>query len=130
MPLCLTIIELEKASDSVETEVVVEAFDNQGIPTQYIKLLRELCSNFTPGISPFYKNIVIDLPSRTNEVKVDGWQPHRLRLADDIVLITPSISQAERMLNGTNISECTSNVYLDRELNIMNDLTPELARRR
>ncbi|KAK6753943.1 hypothetical protein RB195_013124 [Necator americanus] len=125
MPLCLTIIELEKASDSVETEVVVEAFDNQGIPTQYIKLLRELCSNFTPGISPFYKNIVIDVNRR-----VDGWQPHRLRLADDIVLITPSISQAERMLNGTNISECTSNVYLDRELNIMNDLTPELARRR
>ncbi|KAK6728375.1 hypothetical protein RB195_005803 [Necator americanus] len=31
-------------------------------------------------------------------VKVDGRQPHHLCFADDIVLITPSISQAERML--------------------------------
>ncbi|KAK6735745.1 hypothetical protein RB195_018778 [Necator americanus] len=31
-------------------------------------------------------------------VKVDGWQLHHLRFADDIVLITPSISPAERML--------------------------------
>ncbi|KAK6766278.1 hypothetical protein RB195_025897 [Necator americanus] len=97
-------------------------------------------------------------------VKVDGRQLHHLRFADDIVLITPSTSQAERMLtefdetcgciglqlnlqktmfmrngwvsdalftlNGTNISECTSYVYLGRELNMMNDLTPELGRRR
>ncbi|KAK6764484.1 hypothetical protein RB195_024707 [Necator americanus] len=97
-------------------------------------------------------------------VKVDGRQLHHLCFADDIVLITPSISQAERMLiefdetcgciglqwnlqktmfmrngwisdtpftpNGTNISECTSYVYLGRELNMMNNLTPELGRRR
>ncbi|KAK6743923.1 hypothetical protein RB195_010924 [Necator americanus] len=31
-------------------------------------------------------------------VKVDSRQLHYLRFADDIVLITPSISQAERML--------------------------------
>ncbi|EYB95691.1 hypothetical protein Y032_0157g3219 [Ancylostoma ceylanicum] len=31
-------------------------------------------------------------------VRVDGRLLHHLRLADDIVLITPSISQAERML--------------------------------
>ncbi|KAK6745061.1 hypothetical protein RB195_011645 [Necator americanus] len=31
-------------------------------------------------------------------VKVDGRQLHHLRFADDIVLITPSISQTERML--------------------------------
>ncbi|KAK6756042.1 hypothetical protein RB195_014434 [Necator americanus] len=94
-------------------------------------------------------------------VKVDGRQLHHLRFADDIVLVTPSISQAERMLtefdetcgciglqlnlqktmfmrngwvsdapftlNGTNISECTSYVYLGRELNMMNDLTPSWA---
>ncbi|KAK6742801.1 hypothetical protein RB195_010207 [Necator americanus] len=190
MPLCLTFIDLKKAFDSVETEAVVEALDNQGAPTQYIKVLRELYSNFTTGISPFYKNIIIDVKRRVRQgdtispkiftatlenpmrklewdymgVKVDGRQLHHLRFADDIVLITPSISQAERMLtvfdetcgciglqlnlqktmfmrngwvsdapftlNGTNISECTSYVYLGRELNMMNDLTPELGRRR
>ncbi|KAK6761096.1 hypothetical protein RB195_022239 [Necator americanus] len=47
MPLYLTFIDLKKAFDSVETEAVVEALDNQGVPTQYIKVLRELYSNFT-----------------------------------------------------------------------------------
>ncbi|KAK6738359.1 hypothetical protein RB195_020461 [Necator americanus] len=61
-----------------------------------------------------------------------------LRFADDIDLITSSISQAERMLtefrrnmlNGTNISECISYVYLGREMSIMNVLTLELGGRR
>ncbi|KAK6752051.1 hypothetical protein RB195_003462 [Necator americanus] len=184
MPLCLTFIDLKKVFDSVETEAVVEALDNQGIPTQYIKVLRELYSKFTTGISPFYKDIINDVKRGVRQgdttspkifkatlenamrksewddigAKVDGRQLHHLRFADDIVLVTPSVSQAERMLtefdetcgciglqlnlrngwvsdasftlNGTNISECTSYVYLGRELNMMNDLTPELGRRR
>ncbi|KAK6763756.1 hypothetical protein RB195_024186 [Necator americanus] len=40
------------------------------------------------------------------------------------------VSDAPLTLNGTNISECTSYVYLGWELNMMNDLTPELGRRR
>ena len=97
-------------------------------------------------------------------VKIDGRQLHHLRFADDIVLITPNIEQAERMLadfdcacgkiglrlnltktmfmkngfvsdapftlNGTAISECSSYVYLGREINMMNDLAPELSRRK
>ncbi|KAE9421827.1 hypothetical protein Angca_003075, partial [Angiostrongylus cantonensis] len=85
-----------------------------------------------------------------------------LPFADDIILIKPSISRAERMpadfdkacrkiglrlnltktmfmenglvsyapftLNGTNISECSSYVYLGREIDMMNDLAPELSR--
>ncbi|KAK6766173.1 hypothetical protein RB195_025836 [Necator americanus] len=150
MPLCLTFIDLKKAFDSVETEAVVEALDNQGVPTLEYKATLE--------------NAVRKLEWDDMGVKVDGRQLHHLRFADDIVLVTPSISQAERMLtefdetcgciglqlnlqktifmrngwvsdapftlNGTNISECTSYVYLGRELNMMNDLTPELGRRR
>ena len=33
-------------------------------------------------------------------------------------------------LNGMNISECSSYVYLDLELNMMNNLVPELRRRK
>ncbi|KAK6764274.1 hypothetical protein RB195_024552 [Necator americanus] len=124
MPLCLTFIDLNKAFDSVETEAVVEALDNQGVPTQYIKVLRELYNNFTTGISPFYKNIIIDVKRGVRQgdtispkiftatlenavrksewddigVKVDGRQLHHLRFADEILLITSSISQAKRML--------------------------------
>ncbi|KAK6751433.1 hypothetical protein RB195_003055 [Necator americanus] len=79
-------------------------------------------------------------------VKVDGRQLHHLHFADDIVLITPTISQAERMLTEfdetcgciglqlnlqkTMFMRNGGYVYLGRELNMMNDLTPELGRRR
>ncbi|KAK6726221.1 hypothetical protein RB195_004503 [Necator americanus] len=43
---------------STQMEVVMEALDNQGVPTQYTKIPRELYSNFTTKISPFYKNII------------------------------------------------------------------------
>ncbi|KAK6762114.1 hypothetical protein RB195_022997 [Necator americanus] len=155
MPLCLTFIDLKKAFDSVETEAVVEALDNQRVPTQYLKVLRELYKGVRRGdtIPPKIFTATLENAMRKLEwddmgVKVDGRQLHHLRFADDIVLITPSISQAERMLtefdetcgciglqlnlqktmfmrngwvsdapftlNGTNISECTSYVYLGR----------------
>uniref|UniRef100_A0A0K0DBJ9 Reverse transcriptase domain-containing protein n=1 Tax=Angiostrongylus cantonensis TaxID=6313 RepID=A0A0K0DBJ9_ANGCA len=123
-PLCPTFIDLEKAFDSIEIEAVMEAFSSQGVPTQYIKILRELYKNFTTKISPFYNDINIDVKRgvrqgdtispklftatlqnimRTLEwnnmvVKIDGRQIHHLRFADDIVLTTPDISREERML--------------------------------
>ncbi|EYC16950.1 hypothetical protein Y032_0032g2588 [Ancylostoma ceylanicum] len=178
------------AFDTVETEAVLEALGNQGVPTQYIRIFRELYNNFTTRISPFYDDITIDVRRGVRQgdtvspklftatledvmrrlewdnmgVRVDGRLLHHLRFADDIVLITPSISQAERMLadfddacgkiglqlnltktmfmrngwvpdapfslNGTAISECSSYVYLGREVNMMNDLAPELGRRK
>uniref|UniRef100_A0A0K0CZG7 Reverse transcriptase domain-containing protein n=1 Tax=Angiostrongylus cantonensis TaxID=6313 RepID=A0A0K0CZG7_ANGCA len=98
-------------------------------------------------------------------VKIDGRQLHHLRFADDIILITADISQADHMLadfdkacgkmvglrlnltktmfmknglvsyapstlNGTNISVRSTYVYLGREINMMNDLAPELSRRK
>uniref|UniRef100_W6NAJ7 RNA-directed DNA polymerase (Reverse transcriptase) domain containing protein n=1 Tax=Haemonchus contortus TaxID=6289 RepID=W6NAJ7_HAECO len=190
MPLCLTFIDLKKAFDTVETEAVIEALGNQGVPTQYVRMLRELYNNFTTRISPFYEEAIINVRRRVRQgdtisrklfsaalenvmrymewesmgVKVDGRYLHHLRFADDIALITPNIEQAEQMLaefdnacgkiglrlnltktmfmrngwvsdasfmlNGTNISECSSYVYLGREVNMMNDLAPELSRRK
>uniref|UniRef100_A0A158PCR6 Uncharacterized protein n=1 Tax=Angiostrongylus cantonensis TaxID=6313 RepID=A0A158PCR6_ANGCA len=40
------------------------------------------------------------------------------------------VSFAPFTLNGTNISECSSYVYLGREINMMNDLASELSRRK
>ncbi|KAK6761932.1 hypothetical protein RB195_022866 [Necator americanus] len=71
LALCLTFIDLKKAFDSVETETVVEALDNQGVPTPYIKI--------------FQRDASI------------GMGRH---------------------------------AYLGRELNMMNDLTSELGRRK
>ncbi|VDO92317.1 unnamed protein product [Heligmosomoides polygyrus] len=73
-------------------------------------------------------------------VKLNCRQLHHLRFADDIVLITLSISQAERMLADfgrvrgnvglqLNLTK-TIYVYLGREVNTANDLAPELSRRK
>ncbi|EPB76542.1 hypothetical protein ANCCEY_04378 [Ancylostoma ceylanicum] len=61
MPLYLTFIDLKKAFDTVETEAVLEAMDNQVVPTQYIRIFRELYSNFTTRISQFYDDITIEV---------------------------------------------------------------------
>ncbi|KAK6741670.1 hypothetical protein RB195_009504 [Necator americanus] len=81
-------------------------------------VLRELYNNFATGISPFYKNIIIDVKRELKQgdtispkiftatlenamrklewddmgVKADGRQLHHLRFADDIVLTTTGIS--------------------------------------
>ncbi|KAK6760599.1 hypothetical protein RB195_021893 [Necator americanus] len=55
-------------------------------------------------------------------VKVDGWYLHHLRFADDFVLITSSINQAERML-----AEFDETCW---EINMMKDLTSGLGRRK
>ncbi|KAE9413670.1 hypothetical protein Angca_006203, partial [Angiostrongylus cantonensis] len=183
--LCLTFNDLQKAFDSIEIEAVMEALGSQGVSTQSIKILRKLYKNFTTKISPFYNDINIDVKRgdrqdgtispklltsalqnvmRTLEwdnmgLKIDSRQLHHLRFADDMVVITLNINQAERMLadfdkacgknglrlnltktmfmknglvsfapftlNGTNISECSSYVYLGREISMMNDLAQE-----
>ncbi|KAE9415667.1 hypothetical protein Angca_005242, partial [Angiostrongylus cantonensis] len=60
-PLCLTFNDLQKAFDSIKIEEVIEALGSQGVPTQYIKILRELYKTFTTKISPFYNDIKVDV---------------------------------------------------------------------
>lgn len=65
-------------------------------------------------------------------------QLHCLCFADDIVLTTPCISQAERMLSNfdqcpilagrKDLTEYSSCVYLGCEVNMANSLVPELDR--
>uniref|UniRef100_A0A0K0DIY3 Reverse transcriptase domain-containing protein n=1 Tax=Angiostrongylus cantonensis TaxID=6313 RepID=A0A0K0DIY3_ANGCA len=167
----------------------MEALGSQEVPTQCTKIFRELYKNSTTKISPFYNDINVDVKRGVRQgdtispklftatlqnvmrllewdnmgVKIDGRQIHHLRFADEVVLITPDISQAERMLadfdkacgkiglrlnhtktmfmknglvsfapstlNGTDISECSSYVYICPKNNMMNDLAPEFSGR-
>ncbi|KAE9419500.1 hypothetical protein Angca_004322, partial [Angiostrongylus cantonensis] len=54
----------------------------------------------------------------------------RLNLKKTMFMKNGLVSFAALTLNGTNISECSSYVCLGREINMMNDLAPELSRRK
>ncbi|KAK6735318.1 hypothetical protein RB195_018487 [Necator americanus] len=130
MLLCLTFIDLKKTFDSVEAEAVMEALDS----------VTRQCETFSP--KTFTGTLEYAMRKlEWDDMGVDVWQLHR---ADDIVLMTTSItesakddvhmpgwvSDASSPLNGTNICERTSYVYLGREINMTNDMTFELDGRR
>nr|CDJ94198.1 uncharacterized protein LOC100892795 [Haemonchus contortus] len=54
----------------------------------------------------------------------------RLNLTKTMFMKNGLVPDAPFTLNGKNISECSSYVYLGREVNMMNDLAPELCRRK
>uniref|UniRef100_A0A0K0DH41 Reverse transcriptase domain-containing protein n=1 Tax=Angiostrongylus cantonensis TaxID=6313 RepID=A0A0K0DH41_ANGCA len=54
----------------------------------------------------------------------------RLNLKKTMFMKNGLVSFALFTLNGTNISECSSYVYLSWEINMMNDLAPQLSRRK
>ncbi|KAK6735319.1 hypothetical protein RB195_018487 [Necator americanus] len=84
MLLCLTFIDLKKTFDSVEAEAVMEALDS----------VTRQCETFSP--KTFTGTLEYAMRKlEWDDMGVDVWQLHR---ADDIVLMTTSISQAEQML--------------------------------
>uniref|UniRef100_A0A0K0DN66 Reverse transcriptase domain-containing protein n=1 Tax=Angiostrongylus cantonensis TaxID=6313 RepID=A0A0K0DN66_ANGCA len=54
----------------------------------------------------------------------------RLNFKKTMFMKNGFVSFAPLTLNETNIYECSSYVYLGREINMMNDLAPELSRRK
>ncbi|VDO29042.1 unnamed protein product [Heligmosomoides polygyrus] len=146
MPLCPTFIDFMKAFDSIETEAVIEALLTQGVPTQYNREGSERGYHISKLFSATLENVMLELELQDMGVKVDGRQLHHLRFVKDIVLIPPSIMQlshgktmfmtdgrvsdAPFSLNGTNISECSSYVYLGSEVNMDNELWSELGMRK
>ncbi|VDM59400.1 unnamed protein product [Angiostrongylus costaricensis] len=66
----------------------------------------------------------------TDFVKTCGKIGLQLNLTKTMSMINGLVSYAPFALNGTNISERSSYVYLSREINVMNDLAPELSRRK
>ncbi|VDM52807.1 unnamed protein product [Angiostrongylus costaricensis] len=54
----------------------------------------------------------------------------RLNLTKTMFIKNGFVSHTPFTFNGTNISECSSCIYLGREINMMINLAPELSRRK
>ncbi|KAK6748170.1 hypothetical protein RB195_001036 [Necator americanus] len=130
VPLRLTSIDLKKAFDTVETEAAMEALENQGVPTPYIKKGLRQTDTISPKIFGAtlenamqgleWNNMGVEtssisqaelmLPEFDETCKKIGLQ---LDLDKKMLLRKGWVSDAPFTLNGTNISECFSYVYLE-----------------
>ncbi|XGW34613.1 hypothetical protein V3C99_018517 [Haemonchus contortus] len=149
MPLCLTFIDLKKST--VETEAVIEDLGNQGVPTYYVRTLRELFINFTTRISPFYGEVIINMEwwarqgdiispklytaaqaqrvlAEFNGAYVNIGLKRNLRKA--IFMRNGIALDAFFTLNGMNTSEFSGHTHLGRGVNMKNDLAMKLSRRK
>lgn len=64
---CVDFVDHNKAFDCVQTEATIKALATQVVPIQYVRLLRELYSEFKTKISSFYNDVVVSL-------KIKVWQ--------------------------------------------------------
>ncbi|KAK6764622.1 hypothetical protein RB195_024807 [Necator americanus] len=106
MLLCLTFIDLKKAFDSFES-------GSGGLGQPKSPYSAHKAERMLTEFDETCGCIVLQLNLQKTMFMSNGW-----------------VSDAPFMLNGRNISECISYVYLGRELNVMNDMIPELGRRR
>lgn len=128
MPLVLTFVDYEKAFDSVETNAILSALVDQGVDPSYIRTLADCNRNCTTTIRLFQRPLTIPIEKGVRQgdtispklftaalqwsmksldwegkgIPVDGRFLSNLRFADDIVIFSRSISEAEAMLSELN----------------------------
>ena len=128
LPLCLTFVDFEKAFDSVEIDTILQSLVSQGIELTYIHLLRDIYSNCTSTatlgensieinikrgvrqgdtISPklftaCLEQVFCNIDWKDKGINVDGKNLHHLKFADDIIIISKNLEDAESMLQDLN----------------------------
>jgi hypothetical protein len=131
-PLCIALVDFEKAFDSVETRAVLTSLGKQGIQKEYINSLAEIYAKgyatttlhkesdpipIRKGvrqgdtISPklftaCLEDIFRDLDWELKGIPINGKRLNNLRFADDVALIAESMEDIEICLNElTNASK-------------------------
>ncbi|EYB90115.1 hypothetical protein Y032_0223g2663 [Ancylostoma ceylanicum] len=124
MPLVMTFIDYCKAFDSVEYHTAWESLLEQGVERNYVDVLKDCYSNCTTKFRPFNRPIVVPIKKGVRQgdpissnlfsavlepvirkcdwddfgVNVIGRMINHLRFADDIVLLSHTPQEAERMV--------------------------------
>ena len=129
IPLYLLYIDFEKAFDSVEHNAILNALKTQGIPDQYIQVIKEINNQTTTSIKLFHRPIEINIErgvrqgdvispnlftstlehlirqidfNQNEGINIDGEKLRYLAFADDIVLMTNDPRSIESMLQKLN----------------------------
>ena len=128
MPLVLCFVDYEQAFDSVNTSSTLKALKNQGIDSEYIRLLRSVYENATAsvmlheetdefkiekgvrqgdGLSPILFTAILEEVFKTLDweekgLRVNGEYISHLRFADDIVLFAANAEDLTSRLEELN----------------------------
>ncbi|EYC29319.1 hypothetical protein Y032_0006g2912 [Ancylostoma ceylanicum] len=130
LPPVLVFVDCKKAFDSVETNAVLNALAHAGVPSVYIRLLKQCFSDNSAIIQLFDRKLKIliergvrkgntispklftaalqyamsKLDWEDKAYSIDGTKISNLRSADDIVLIANSAAEMETMVNELNVA--------------------------
>ena len=124
LPLVLTFVDYEKAFDSVEINAILSALVDQGVDPAYVRTLANCYKDCTTTVQLFHRPLTIPIGKGVRQgdtispklftaalqwvtktldwtergIRVDGRFLSKLCFADDIVLFSSTISEAETML--------------------------------
>ncbi len=128
LPLVLTFVDYEKAFDSVEINAILSALVDEGVDASYIRTIANCNKGCNTTIQLFQRPLSIPIGKGVRQgdtispklftaalqwcmqsldwdekgIKVDGRFLSNLRFADDIVLFSQDIKEAETMLKELN----------------------------
>ena len=140
-PLCIALVDFEKAFDSVETRAVLASLEKQGIEKRYINGLAEIYrqgyattnlhkeSNPIPirkgvrqgdTISPklftaSLEDIFRDLDWEQKGISINGTRLNNLRFADDVALIAENLKDVEACLNDLSVASSARGLRINME---------------
>jgi len=153
-PLCMVFIDYEKAFDSVETQSVLGALQQQGVESTYINLLRDVYTNCTTTVTLHKESAKINIKKGVRQgdtishklftaclesifrslqwdsmgVNINGEKLNHLRFADDIIIITESLEEMETMLS--EIAEASKKCGLKMNMQKTKVMTSSLVPQR
>ncbi|KAK6734461.1 hypothetical protein RB195_017942 [Necator americanus] len=133
LPLVLTFVDYEKAFDSVETNAILSALVDQGVDASYVRTLANCYERCTTRIQLFHRPLTIPIGKGRNDAQ-------RIERSREENRTTNKQKKTQFMKNahcedggvqleGSQIVETPSYVYLGRSMNMENDLKEELNRR-
>ncbi|KAK6763903.1 hypothetical protein RB195_024294 [Necator americanus] len=144
LPFVLTVVDYEKAFDSVETNAVLSALVDQSVNASYLRTLASCYDRCTTRIQLFHRPLTIPIGKgvrQGNTISLKLFTAALQWIMESIPWKERGICVDGRFLSkhsfrgrgvqheGSQIVETSSYVYLGRSMNMENDLKGELNRR-